>query len=57
MNTAPVVAIREGAILHVEGDRLTLEGPNGGVVFQPGKARVDYEPGADLSFLLQAGKE
>ena len=51
---APVVAIREGAMLHVEADRMTLEGRNGGVVFQAGQSRVDYEPGADLSFLLRS---
>ena len=53
MNETPVVAIREGAMLHVEGEKMTLRGRNGGVVFGAGQARVDYEPGADLSFLLR----
>ncbi len=52
MNAVPVVAIREGAMLHVEGEKMTLRGRNGGVVFQAGQPRVDHEPGADLSFLL-----
>ncbi len=32
-----LVAIREGAMLYVEGEKATLRGRNGGVVFQAGQ--------------------
>lgn len=54
MNDVPVVAIREGAMLRVEGEQVTLEGQDGGAVFRAGQPRQDYEPGADLSFLLRS---
>jgi dipeptidase E len=52
MNPEIVVGIREGAILHIEGDRMTLEGGRGGVIFRAGQPREDLDPGADLSSLL-----
>ena len=48
----PVVAIREGAMLHVEGERMILLGDHGAVLFRRGQPRKDLEPGADISFLL-----
>jgi len=53
MNDEFVVAIREGAMLRVEGDRMTLEGTHGGVLFRRGEPRRDLDAGADLSFLLE----
>ena len=53
MNDEVVVAIREGAMLRVEGDRMTIEGTHGGVLFHRGQARRDLDAGADLSFLLE----
>ena len=52
MNDDVVVGLREGAMLHVEGDRMTLEGIRGGVLFRKDEPREDVEPGADLSALL-----
>ncbi len=52
MNREPVVAIREGAMLHVEGERMILLGDHGAVLFRCGQPRKDLEPGADISFLL-----
>ena len=52
MNSEVVVAIREGAMLNVEGDTMSLLGRAGGVVFERTKPRRDIEPGTDLSELL-----
>lgn len=49
MNAEVVIGIREGAMLHVEGDRMVLKGGRGGVVFQQGQPRIDLDVGADLS--------
>lgn len=49
MNDEVVIGIREGAMLHAEGDVVTLEGPTGGVVFRRGQPRLDVSAGADLS--------
>lgn len=52
MNEGPVLGLWEGAILKVEGERLTLKGAAGARLFQRGKAAKDFDVGADLSFLL-----
>ncbi len=54
MNGEPVVGIREGAMLLIEGDRMSLVGINGGVLLRRGEPRQDLDPGADLSHLLGA---
>lgn len=51
-NDVPVVGLREGAILHVTGDRMILKGTTGARLMEAGKEAVEYQPGADLSFLL-----
>jgi dipeptidase E len=53
MNAAPVIGLREGAMLRVEGDRMTLEGRQGGVLFVRGRGREELAAGADLSACLQ----
>jgi dipeptidase E len=53
-DAAPVLALREGAILRVEGARATLVGPGGGRLFRRGAAVEDLAPGADVSALLAA---
>lgn len=55
-NAAPVVALSEGAILRRLDDVLMLFGPPGALarVFVRDKLPVDYEVGADLSFLLRS---
>jgi dipeptidase E len=44
-NEIPVVAIREGAMIHVEGDIITLEGRAGARVFRRGREPYEIEPG------------
>lgn len=51
-NSPPVVALREGCMLKCEGDTMTLLGTTAARLFEQGKEPVEYQPGADLSFLL-----
>lgn len=57
VNAAVVVAIREGAVLQIEGPSMHLRGATGGVLFRRGQARVELAPGADLSALLQTARQ
>lgn len=52
LNDIPVLGLRESAIVHLEGDRLTLKGPTGAKLFRRGEDPMEYEPDSDLSFLL-----
>lgn len=56
-NATPVVAIREGAMLHVEGEAVTLLGEAGGKLYRRGREPLDCEPGSRINVLLdgQAG--
>lgn len=47
----PVVGLREGSWLAVDGDRMTLGGPRPARILRPNDA-FEAEPGADLSALL-----
>ena len=51
-NEQPVVGLREGAMLRVEGDRMTLLGTTGARIFRRGRDPEEFTPGADLSELL-----
>ncbi|MDT8436558.1 MAG: dipeptidase PepE [Gemmatimonadota bacterium] len=51
-NPQPVVGLREGAWLRVEGERATLGGAGGGRLFRAGREPEELEAGADLSGLL-----
>lgn len=51
-NDLPVVGLREGAMLAVDGDRMTLLGSTRARLFRRGAEPAEVEPGADLSFLL-----
>ncbi len=51
-NEAPVVGLREGGLVEVEGDKATLKGVTGARLFRAGQNPEEYLPGADLSFLL-----
>jgi dipeptidase E len=51
-NETPVVGLREGAIVRVEGDSLLLKGVAGARVFRRGREPVEAVPVADLGALL-----
>ncbi len=51
-NELPVVGLREGAMLAIEGDRMRLLGSTGARLFRRGAEPAEHAPGADLSFLL-----
>lgn len=52
-NKTPVVGLREGAWLHLEGPRLTLEGARGARLFRHEAETREIAPDSDLSELLQ----
>jgi dipeptidase E len=52
-NDPPVVGLREGAWLVVDGQILTLQGSTGARLFRRGQPAAEYPSGSDLSFLLQ----
>jgi len=53
MNETPVIAIREGAMLAVEGDSMRLEGSSGGKLFLHGADPEPCSAGQDLSSFLK----
>lgn len=54
-NDAPVVGLREGAILRVEGDSVELRGRAGARLFRRGHEPVEVTPGASIESLLGGG--
>uniref|UniRef100_A0A182PNR4 dipeptidase E n=1 Tax=Anopheles epiroticus TaxID=199890 RepID=A0A182PNR4_9DIPT len=61
LNESPVLGLREGTALFVDGDRATLVGPHPSVpgecydarLFRKGQESAVYKVGSDLSFLLK----
>jgi len=51
-NDPPVVGLREGAMLRVEGERVTLKGLAGARIFRRGQDPVEVSPIAALEPLL-----
>ena len=51
-NDAPVVGLREGAMVRVEGESITLKGITGARVFRQGIAPEEVKPVAELAGLL-----
>ena len=51
-NDTPVVGLREGAMLRVEGGRVVLKGVAGARIFRRGQDPVEVHPGAALDGLL-----
>ncbi len=51
-NTPPVVALRESAMLHIEGNHVTFHGNTGARLFQRGRDPVEHKDGDRLDFLL-----
>src|SRR5262245_23096758 len=52
-HATPVLGLREGGWLHLEGDRLRLCGLTAARLFRRGEAPREYAPDTDLSFLMQ----
>lgn len=52
MNAPVVVGLREGSMLRVEADSVTLKGTTGARVFRKGVEPEEFQPGANLDFLL-----
>uniref|UniRef100_A0A8D8FG21 dipeptidase E n=1 Tax=Culex pipiens TaxID=7175 RepID=A0A8D8FG21_CULPI len=53
LNDAPVLGLREGSTLLVDGDRATLIGVNKARLFRRGQEPQEFESGADFSFLMK----
>jgi dipeptidase E len=53
-NDVPVLGLREGAWLRVDGKRAVLSGANAGRLFRRHEEPADVPIGADLSFLLDS---
>jgi dipeptidase E len=51
-NQQPVVGLREGAWIEVQGDRAALGGERGGRLFRRGEDPIEVTAGTDLSELL-----
>ncbi len=55
-NAAPVLGLREGALVRISGKgsekKATLQGVSDAKLFRANEAPVEYAPGSDLSFLL-----
>ena len=53
-NPRPVVALREGAMIRVDGDSMLLKGSAGGRLFRSGQPAMDLSAGASLGALVAA---
>ncbi len=51
-NEPPVVGLREGAMLRIDGDRAALAGKNGARLFRRGQEPAELVAGASLDFLV-----
>ena len=51
-NTAPVVGLREGAMLRVEGESTTLNGTAAARIFRKGLPPIEVQPGTEITDLL-----
>ena len=52
-NTEYVIGLREGAMLHILDQSITLKGTTGARIFQPNQSPKEYLPGEQLDFLLK----
>jgi len=51
-NETPVVGLREGAMLRIEGTRVLLEGSAGARIFRRGREPVEASPGTSIESVL-----
>ena len=51
-NETPVIGLREGAMLRVEGSSVELRGLSGARIFRKGHSPIETEPGAQIADLL-----
>ncbi|XP_065363163.1 probable alpha-aspartyl dipeptidase [Calliphora vicina] len=52
LHKKPVLALPEGTVLLIEGDKITLLGDKNAKLFKPNLKPIEFEPHSDLSFLL-----
>ncbi|CAH2067202.1 unnamed protein product, partial [Iphiclides podalirius] len=48
-----VLGLREGSILHIDGNSLTIKGVAGAVLFKKGQKKTEYCVGDNVSFLFE----
>lgn len=53
-NRQPVVGLREGSMLRVQGDKIELSGQLTARIFLQGEKPMEFKPGDDIGFLLEA---
>ena len=53
-NRQPVVGLREGSMMRVQGDHVTLKGPLTTRIFLQGEKPMEFDAGDDINFLLEA---
>ena len=54
LNRQPVVGLREGSMLRIKGDKVELKGPHSARIFLQSEKPVEFNPGDDIDFLLEA---
>ena len=52
-NPAPVVGLREGTMLRIDGNRIVLQGPFPARIFRRGEEPFEVQPGTRLESLLE----
>jgi len=50
-NDIPVIGLREGSWIRVQGDKITTEGSRDSRIFEQGKTAYEVKPGTELVFL------
>lgn len=53
-NRQPVVGLREGSMLRIKGDRISLLGPLSARIFLQGQKPMEFKPTDDINFLMEA---
>ncbi|MFD2515038.1 dipeptidase PepE [Pontibacter locisalis] len=53
-NRQPVVGLREGSMLRVKGDKIELLGPLTARIFLQSQKPMEFKPGDDIAFLMEA---